>query len=155
MVGEFNGHMAEPAEYPWKFEAGTMPVAEAVGLSAAIEYLSKLGMSNVAAHEQTLSEYALKQLSELSEVTIYGPTDPAKRGGLVSFTVAGVHAHDLATILDDLGVAIRSGHHCAAPLREQLGVPATARASWSVYNTTDDIDRLIGGIKEAQKTFAS
>lgn len=142
------------AEVPRRLEAGTMPVAEAVGWRAAIEYLQNLGMSAVREHELALTRYALDTLARAEGVNLYGPLDASKRGGLVSFTVDGVHAHDLATLLDDEGVAIRSGHHCAQPLHERLGVPATARASFSVYNTNDDIDRLVAGIRAAQQVFS-
>ena len=144
----------EFADPPQKFEAGTMPVADAVGLGAAVEYARKLGMENIREHEQQLTGYALKSLSEINGLTVYGPVDPTDRVGLVSFTIDGVHAHDLASLLDQDGIAIRSGHHCAQPLHDKLGVPATARASFSVYNTTDDVDRLVESIKAAQKTFA-
>lgn len=144
----------EVAESPWKFEAGTMPVAEAVGLAAAIQYLMKLGPADIHRHDRKLTEYALTQLADADGVTIYGPLDGERRHGLVSFTVDGVHPHDLATILADANVAIRSGHHCAAPLHARLGVPATARASWGIYNETADLDRLVQGIKDARKTLA-
>ncbi len=144
-----------PAEPPWKFEAGTMPAAEAVGLAAATGYLQKLGMEAVRAHEQSLTGYALESLKNTTGVTVYGPADPAARVGLVSFTVGGVHAHDLATLLNEDGIAIRSGHHCAQPLHEVLGVPATARASFSVYNNEEDVDRLVAGIRSAQKVFSA
>jgi cysteine desulfurase/selenocysteine lyase len=143
----------EPAEGPEKLEAGTMPVADAVGLAAAIKYVANLGMKAIREHEVNLNEHAIESLSAVPGVTIYGP--PAgERVGLVAFTVDGVHPHDLATILDDADVAIRSGHHCAAPLHQRLGVPATARASWSVYSAPDEINRLVAGIKDAQRTFS-
>lgn len=155
MIKEVGQGQVTFADPPQKFEAGTMPVAEAVGLAAACDYLTKLGMEAVREHEQSLSEYALKKFDTLSGVTMYGPADPAQRGGLVSFTVEGVHPHDLATILDEQGIAIRSGRHCAHPLHQRLSIAATARASWSIYNTTDDLDRLVTGIKSAQKTFST
>lgn len=144
----------EFADPPQKFEAGTMPVADAVGLAAAVEYAKKLGMKNVRKHEQELIAYALERLAAIDGLTIYGPSDPADRVGLISFTVEGIHAHDLASLLDQDGIAIRSGHHCAQPLHDKLGVPATARASFSVYNTTEDVDRLVESIESAKKTFA-
>ena len=144
----------EFADAPAKFEAGTMPVADAVGLGAAIEYVQKLGLNNIRAHEQELTGYALEKLGAVDGLTIYGPADPADRVGLVSFTVEGIHAHDLASLLDQDGIAIRSGHHCAQPLHAKLGVPATARASFSTYNSTDDVDRLVESIKVAQKVFS-
>jgi cysteine desulfurase/selenocysteine lyase len=130
-----------------------MPVAEAVGWAAAVRYLEKLGMEHVAEHESSLTEYALEHLAKVPGLTIYGPLETANRVGVVSFTVDGVHAHDLATILDQGGVALRSGHHCAHPLHDKLGLPATARASFSVYNTAGDIDRLAAGVCDAQKVF--
>ncbi len=144
----------EPAEPPHKFEAGTMPVAEAVGWAAAVRYLDKLGMAEVREHEISLNRYALETLAGINGLKMYGPSDSEARGGLVAFTIDGVHAHDLATILDQEGIAIRSGHHCAEPLHRKLGIPASARASWSVYTTEADIDRLVAGIKKAQKVFA-
>lgn len=138
------------ADPPQRFEAGTMPLAETVGLQAAIDYLSKLGMKKVWEHEQALVGYATEKLRSVGGVTIYGPTD---RGGLVSFNVDGIHSHDLATILDQEGLAIRSGRHCAYPLHKQLGVPGTARASFSVYNTTEEVDRLIDGIGKTKEIF--
>lgn len=138
---------------PWKFEAGTMPIAEAIGLAAAIRYLSQQSMTEVRAHEQSLTGYALGELSKDKDVTVYGPTDTARRGGLVSFNVAGIHAHDLATILNDEGVAVRSGRHCAHPLHKKLGIPASARASWQLYNIPEDIDTFIKGIAKAKKVL--
>ncbi|MSU76365.1 cysteine desulfurase [Patescibacteria group bacterium] len=142
------------AEPPATFEAGTMPAAEAIGLAVAIDYLNKLGMDSVREHEQAVTEYALEKLSAIEGVKIYGSKKAEDRVGLVSFTVDGIHPHDLASLLDQDGVAIRSGHHCAQPLHQKLGVPATARASFSVFTTTDDIDRLATSIKAAQKTFS-
>lgn len=142
------------AEPPAKFEAGTMPVAEAIGLAAAIDYLKKLGLDSVRQREQSVTEYALGKFSATAGITIYGPELAKDRVGLVSFTVEGVHPHDLASLLDQDGIAIRSGHHCAQPLHTKLGVPATARASFSVFTTKEDIDRLLASITSAQKTFS-
>ena len=155
MIREVRTDGYEPAEAPEKFEAGTMPAADAVGWAAAVSYLERLGMPAIREHETHLTEYALETLSSINGVKVYGPADAKQRVGLVSFTVKGIHAHDLATILDDEGLAIRSGHHCAQPLHKRLNVPATARASFSVYNTKDDIDRLAAGIRTAQKVFQS
>lgn len=154
MMREVGWQTYEPAEPPAKFEAGTMPAAEAVGLAAAITYLDRIGLHAVRQHELELGAYALEALRSIDGLTVHGPADPADRVGLAAFSVDGVHPHDLATILNEVQVAIRSGHHCAAPLHEWLGVPATARASWTVYNSTEDIDRLVAGIKDAQKTLA-
>lgn len=140
-------------EVPWKFEAGTPPIAEAVGLGAAVDYLDKLGMASVREHEVELTSYAMERMADLPQLTIFGPTDLAERGGAVSFTLADIHAHDLATILDQDGVAVRAGHHCAKPLMRLLGVPATTRASFYVYNTEEDVDRLVGALRRAAELF--
>lgn len=141
------------ADVPQKFEAGTPPIAQAVGFGAAIDYLSALGMDAVRAHEVDITQYAIERLSEIPDLTIYGPTDIAARGGTVSFTLSDIHPHDLATILDQHGVAIRAGHHCARPLMRILDIPATARASFYVYTTTEDVDALITALDEARKIF--
>lgn len=141
------------APLPYKFEAGTPNSAGAVGLAAAVDYLDAIGMNRVQAHEQRLVALAQKKLEELGGVTIYGPP-PAERSGVLSFNVADVHAHDLATILDSTGVCIRSGHHCAQPLMRRLGVSATARASFYIYNDERDVDALIEGVREAASLFA-
>lgn len=153
MIKEVRLEGYEPALPPFGMEAGTMPVAEAIGLAAAVRYLEKIGMAVIAEHERGLTQYALEQLQQISGVKIFGPFSAGDRVGLVSFTVANVHAHDLATILGEDSVAIRSGHHCAQPLHDKLGVPATARASFSVYNDTQDVDRLVSGIAKAQQVF--
>jgi cysteine desulfurase / selenocysteine lyase len=141
------------APLPHKFEGGTPNSANAVGLAAAVEYLDAIGMETIHAHEQRLVALAQQRLEELGSVTIYGPP-PAQRSGVLSFNVADVHAHDLATILDSTGVCIRSGHHCAQPLMRRLGVSATARASFYIYNDENDIDALVAGVKEASSMFA-
>jgi len=140
------------ADLPSKFEAGTPSVADAVGFGAACEYLSGIGMAAVAAHEHDLVEYAWGQLLELPELTAYGPP-PEGRSGAISFTRAGVHPHDIASILDEDGVCIRAGHHCTQPLHARLGLDATARASFYVYNTRDDVDRLIDGLRRVRSIF--
>jgi cysteine desulfurase/selenocysteine lyase len=132
---------------PFKFEAGTMPVAQQVGLAAAIEYLEALGMQNVRAHEEEITAYALDRLLEAG-ATVYGPKDASIRGGAVSFWYRDVHPHDLATVLNEEGVAIRAGHHCAQLVMRRYGVPATARASFYVYNTRDEHLRLTDGRDE-------
>jgi cysteine desulfurase / selenocysteine lyase len=146
-----------PNEIPHRFEAGTPPIAEAVGLAAAIEYLDKLGMAAVREHEVSLTAYTLRTLTERlgDRVTLHGPSEPAQRGGVVSFELAGVHPHDVSQVLDQHGVCVRAGHHCAKPLMRRLGVPATARASLYVYNDTDDIDALAGALEDASAFFAS
>jgi cysteine desulfurase/selenocysteine lyase len=144
-----------PNELPWKFEAGTPPIAEAVGLAAAIDYLAGLGMETVRAHEITLTDYALKTLTDRfgEDLVIYGPTNPLDRGGVCSLAFAGIHPHDLSQVLDQAGVCVRAGHHCAKPLMRRLKVAATARASWYVYNDEADIDALVDALAEAARFF--
>jgi cysteine desulfurase/selenocysteine lyase len=139
-------------EIPYKFEAGTMNIAQAVGMGAAVEYLEDLGMDAVRRHEMELTAYALKRIQETG-ATVYGPTDVSDRGAVVSFNLDEVHPHDMATIVDQEGVAIRAGHHCAQPLMRKLGVPATARASLYVYNSTDDVDVLVDALDKAKGWF--
>jgi cysteine desulfurase/selenocysteine lyase len=138
---------------PWKFEGGTPPIAEAAGLHAAIDYLAGIGMETVRAHEAELTAYALARLPEVEGITIFGPTDLDKRGGAISFAIEGMHPHDVAELLGREGVCIRAGHHCAQPLMRHLGVPATARASFHVYNNRHDVDRLIDALHRARKVF--
>ena len=139
-------------DLPWKFEAGTPPVAEAVGLTAAIDYLEDVGMAAVQRREEELAGYAYDRLSEFDDIEIYGPKED--RGGLVSFNLDGVHAHDLSSILDDHGVAVRAGDHCTQPLHDILDVPASTRASFYLYNTEAEIDELVDGVETARKLFA-
>ena len=139
-------------DLPHKFEAGTPAIAEAVGLGAAVDYLSALGMDKVLAHERIVVEYAMDRLAEVPGLTIYGP-DTDRRNGVTTFSLKDMHAHDLAQLLDAEGVAIRAGHHCAMPLHQHLGVPATARASFYVYNTKADVDALLEAIYNARKLF--
>jgi cysteine desulfurase / selenocysteine lyase len=145
-----------PNEIPWKFEAGTMPIAEAVGLAAAIDYLDGLGMDDVAAHEVALTGYALRALEERfgDRLAIYGPTDTNQRGATISFLFAGIHAHDISQVVDEHGVCVRAGHHCAKPLMRVLGVPATTRASFYVYNDEADVDALVDALAAAERFFA-
>jgi cysteine desulfurase/selenocysteine lyase len=133
-----------PNELPWKFEAGTPPIAEAVGLNAAIDYLTGLGMDNVRAHEVTLTDYALRTLKGRhgDDLRIFGPSAAADRGGVISFAFRDLHPHDVSQVLDEAGVCVRAGHHCAKPLMRCLGVGATARASVYLYNDEADIDAL-------------
>ena len=139
-------------DLPWKFEAGTQAIAEVIGLGAAVDYLTGLGMENVREHEREITEYAYEALSEIDGLTMFGPP-PARRAGVISFALDGIHPHDLATIADRDQVCLRAGHHCAMPLMTRLGVPATARASFYVYTQKDEVDRLVGSIKEAQRIF--
>jgi cysteine desulfurase/selenocysteine lyase len=140
-------------DVPYKFEAGTPNIADVVGFSAAIEYLEKIGMENIRKHEIYLTEYALESMSSLDYITVYGPRDTKYRGGVISFNVADIHPHDLATIMNDHGIAIRSGHHCAQVLMQRLDVPATSRASFYIYNTKEEIDKFVNAIKEAGRIF--
>jgi cysteine desulfurase/selenocysteine lyase len=141
------------ASVPAKFEAGTPAIAEGAALGTAADYLGALGMGAVRAHEVEITAYALERLGAISGLTIYGPPDAAERGSLVSFTVGGIHPHDLAELCNREAVAIRAGHHCAQPLMRQLGVPATARASFAVYNTPAEVDRLADALENAKKVF--
>jgi cysteine desulfurase/selenocysteine lyase len=146
-----------PNEIPWKFEAGTPPIAEAIGLGAAIDYLSDLGMDCVRAHETALTGYALAVLRERhgDDLRILGPPDPCDRGGVISFTYRDVHPHDLSQVLDSAGVCIRAGHHCAKPLMRRFGVGATARASFYIYNDDADVQALSDGLIAANEIFGS
>ncbi|MCS7251649.1 MAG: cysteine desulfurase [Anaerolineae bacterium] len=143
---------AEWNELPYKFEAGTPAIAEAIGLGAAVDYLSCLGMEAIHRHEQVLVAYAIERLSEFPGIRIVGPP-PAERGGVVSFVMDRVHPHDIATILDREGICIRAGHHCAMPLHERLGLTATARASFYLYNTIEEVDQLLEGLEIVRRTF--
>jgi cysteine desulfurase/selenocysteine lyase len=140
-------------EVPYKFEAGTPPYAEAIALGEAVAYLERLGMDNVRAHEIELLERALPALRGVEGVTVHGPADPAERGAAVSFAVEGLHPHDLGTVMDREGVAVRAGHHCAKPLMRALGTSATTRASFYVYNTLDEVDALVDAIRATQRFF--
>ncbi|MFB6154588.1 MAG: bifunctional cysteine desulfurase/selenocysteine lyase SufS [Haloferacaceae archaeon] len=141
-------------DLPWKFEAGTPNIAQAVGLAVAADYLDDLGMENVARHEERLAEYAHEELTAYDDVTVYGPPPGPERGGLVAFNVDGVHAHDLSSILNEYGVAIRAGDHCTQPLHDTLGTAASARASFYVYNTAEEVDTLVEAVEAARDLFA-
>ena len=145
-----------PAELPAKFEAGTPPIAEAIGLHAAVDYLDGLGMEAVREHEVSLTAYAMRTLTERlgDQLTIHGPAEPSARGGVLSLAVDGVHPHDLSQVMDEHAVCVRPGHHCAKPLMRALGVNATARASLYVYNDTDDVDALAAALDDAAAMFA-
>ena len=153
MISDVQLESSTWAQIPHRFEAGTPAIIESVGLTAAIEYLEGIGMDQVAAHDAELTAYALDRLSDVEELTVYGPSDRTVRGGVISFTLGDAHPHDLATILDMEGVSVRAGHHCAKPLIRELGVPATARASFYVYNTPADVDALIDGLAVAAGIF--
>src|SRR3989338_3836461 len=151
MIKEVFQQTASWNDIPWKFEAGTPNIADVIGFGAAVDYLNKIGMKEVRKHEEELTKYAIKKMSPISGVTIHGLA--AERGGAVSFSIDGVHPHDIATILDGEGIAIRSGHMCAQPLMAHLNVPALAMASFYVYNMKEEIDRLIVGIEKVKKIF--
>jgi cysteine desulfurase/selenocysteine lyase len=153
MIRDVMLHSSTWADVPQKFEAGTPPIAEAVGFGAAADYLAAIGMEAVHAHEADITGYALDRLAEIPHLTVYGPSDPAMRGGAISFTLGDIHPHDLATILDTHGVCVRAGHHCAKPLMRILDVPATARASFYVYNTREEVDVLIDALQDARRVF--
>jgi cysteine desulfurase/selenocysteine lyase len=138
---------------PQRFEAGVPMTSQAVGLGAAVDYLSVVGMDRIAAHEHTLAEAALRGLGEIPGVRIIGPTEMVNRGGTVAFVIDGVHPHDSGQVLDSLGIAVRVGHHCAWPLHRQFGIPGTVRASFYLYNTLSEVDALISGVREAQRFF--
>ncbi|MBA2572238.1 MAG: aminotransferase class V-fold PLP-dependent enzyme, partial [Gemmatimonadetes bacterium] len=141
------------APIPNKFEAGTPAIAGVVGLGAAVDFLAEIGPDAIQAHEKYLLGYALEQLRAIPELRVFGPEELAERSGVISFTLADIHPHDLATILDAEGVAIRAGHHCTQPLMRHLGVGSTARASFYLYNTTDDVDRLVEALQRARTLF--
>ncbi len=153
MIKEVHLRTARWNDLPWKFEAGTSNIADVIGFSAAMDYLNQLGMKNVLDHETDLTRYALERLSEVKKIQLYGPSNPSERGGLLSFNLGDIHAHDMATILNDDGIAVRSGHHCAQPLMERLGVSATTRASLYIYNTRAEIDALTASLNKAATMF--
>ena len=140
-------------DLPMRFEAGTPNVADAIGLGAAIDYLQALGMEQVREHEAQITQYALDAFRQLEDVDVFGPPDPAKRGGVIPFHTSEVHAHDFGTVLDKRGIAVRTGHHCTMPLMGTLGVDATARASFYVYNTEEEVDMLVDAVREAMRYF--
>jgi len=141
-------------DLPWKFEAGTPSIAETIGLGYAVDYLNQLGMENVRQHEIELVAYALDRLNQVEGIRIYGPQEPTARGGAIAFTLGDIHAHDVSAVLDAEGIAVRAGHHCAMPLHDKLGLVATTRASFYVYNTPDDIDRLAEGLDKTREYLA-
>jgi cysteine desulfurase/selenocysteine lyase len=143
-----------PADPPAKFEAGTMPVAEAIGLGAAVDFLSGIGMDAVRAHARDVVGYAVERLADVPGLTLYGPSDADQRGSVTAFSLDGVHPHDVAEILGREGVCVRAGHHCAQPLMRRLGVSATSRASFAVHSTREDVDRLIDGLDTVREVFA-
>jgi cysteine desulfurase/selenocysteine lyase len=152
MIKEVKLRSFRPNSLPHKFEAGTPAIAEAVGFGAAVDFLSSLGMDEISAHEHEITEYALERLEEVPGVKVFGPSAD-KKGGVASFTLEGVHPHDVAQILDKDGIAVRAGHHCAQPLHEKFGIPATSRASFYLYNTKEEVDLLVNGIYKVKEIF--
>jgi cysteine desulfurase/selenocysteine lyase len=155
MIREVGYERTSFNEIPWKFEAGTGNVADAIGLAAAVTYLEGLGMNWVRAHERALTALALERLATLRDrgLRVYGPGDVEEHAGVISFNLGDVHAHDLASILDVEGICIRAGHHCTMPLMAKMGWPATARASFYVYNDESDVDALLAGLERAARIF--
>jgi cysteine desulfurase/selenocysteine lyase len=153
MIKEVHKENTSFNDLPYRFEAGTPNIADVIGFSAAIDYLNEIGMDNIRNHEIDITKYALKRMSELKQIKLYGDTDICNRGGIVSFNLGDIHPHDLATILNDHGIAIRSGHHCAQILMEKLDVSATSRASFYIYNTKEEINIFINALGEAIKLF--
>jgi cysteine desulfurase/selenocysteine lyase len=139
---------------PHKFEAGTPAIAEAIGLGVAVDYLSKLGMDAIDAHEKEITAYALERLAEVPGLKVYGPSDLEMRGGVAAFALDGIHPHDVATILDSEGVAVRAGHHCAMPLHKILDLSATTRASFYIYTVPEEIDRLVDALYKTKHIFS-
>ena len=144
---------AEWAELPWKFEAGTPVIAQGIALAEAADYLEDIGLAAIRRHEDRLAQYAIDRLAEFDDIEVFGPPAGEERGGLVSFDIEGIHAHDLSEVLNDYAVAVRAGHHCTQPLHDKLGVTATTRASFYLYNTTDEIDLLVDALDDARQLF--
>jgi cysteine desulfurase/selenocysteine lyase len=153
MISKVSEQSSTYAEVPAKFEAGTGAVAEAIGLAAACDFLTGIGMDAVWAHDQQLSAYALERLATVPGLKVHGPADPAARVALASFELDGVHPHDVAEILGSLGICVRAGHHCAQPLMRRLGVPASSRASFAIHSTPDEVDRLVDGLHRVREIF--
>ncbi|MBI2127592.1 MAG: cysteine desulfurase, partial [Nitrosarchaeum sp.] len=153
MIREVHKYETTWNDLPYKFEAGTPNIADVIGFGAAIDYLTNLGMDNVREHEIELTNYAMEKLSQINGLTIYGTKDISKRGGVISFNFADVHPHDVAQIIDEEGIAVRSGHHCAQVLMERLNVAATSRASFYIYNTKEEIDSLISSLNKVARIF--
>jgi cysteine desulfurase / selenocysteine lyase len=153
MIETVSMHSSTYAPAPHKFEAGTPPIAQAVGLGAAVDYLSAVGMDKVAAHEHALTEYGLKRLLEVPELRIIGPETAEARGAAISFTLGDIHPHDVGQVLDELGVAVRVGHHCARPVCLRYGIPATTRASFYLYSTPAEVDALVDGLEYVRNFF--
>jgi cysteine desulfurase/selenocysteine lyase len=153
MIKEVHKYETLYNDLPYKFEGGTPNIADVIGFSAAIDYLNDIGMSRVREHEIDITGYAISRVSAVKGVTVYGPTKGTDRGGVLSFNIGDIHPHDLATIMNDHGIAIRSGHHCAQVLMERLDVAATSRASFYIYNTKEEVDSLVSALEEARRMF--
>ena len=153
MIREVHKYETTWNDLPYKFEAGTPNIADVIGFAAALDYLDKIGMDKVREHEMELTKYALDKLSQMKGIILYGPKDVTKRGGVISFNLGDIHPHDLATIIDEDGIAIRSGHHCAQVLMERLDVSATSRASFYIYNTKEEVDVFIKSLNRAKELF--
>ena len=154
MIRTVTLHETTYADIPARFEAGTPAIGEAIALGEAVDFLTGIGMDKIFAHEQHLLGYALERLAEVEGLTLYGPPSLEMRGGALSFTLEGVHPHDIAAVLDGEGVAVRAGHHCCQPLHDILDIPATARASVYLYNIPEEIDRLAAGLEKARHLFS-
>jgi len=152
MIREVHLRSFKSSELPWKFEAGTPAIAEAIGFGVAVDYLESLGMNAIHAHEREITAYAMERLSEIEGLRILGPSVDL-RNGLVAFTLGDVHPHDIASALDTMGIAVRAGHHCAMPLHERLGISASARASFYVYTTKAEVDALAQGLEQVIRYF--
>lgn len=153
MIKEVHLYESSYKESPYRFEAGTTDIAGAIGLGAAVDYLTNVGLRNIRNHERELTSYGLVHLGRISKLKIFGPADASMRGGVISFNYADIHAHDMASLLDEDGIAVRSGHHCAQPLMERYGLESTTRASFYLYNTEGEIDRLAESIGRAGRVF--
>jgi cysteine desulfurase/selenocysteine lyase len=140
-------------DLPMKFEAGTPSIADAIGLGAAVDYLTKMGMDNIRRHEMEITEYALSRLEAIEELKVFGVKEANKRGGVISFYLDGLHPHDLGTFLDRQGIAVRTGHHCTMPIMRILGVPATVRTSFYLYNTVKEVDSLVDAVQNGLEYF--
>ena len=151
MIGEVKKNDITFSDSPTKFEAGTLQTAEVVGFSESLKFIESIGIKNIIEHEKKILEYALETIKKNNSVNVIG--DPKKRGSIISFTIKGIHPHDIATIFDEDGLAIRAGHHCCQILHEKMGIPASARASLGIYNSKDDIDALSSAIKKCNKVF--
>ena len=153
MIKEVHLYESTWRDPPYRFEAGTTNVAGAIGLGRAVDYLSNLGLRKIQSHDRELANYAHDKLKRIKGIEIYGPDNPQMKAGVISFNLGDIHAHDMASLLDEDGIAVRSGHHCAQPLMERLGVSSTTRASMYLYNTEEEIDRLAASVERAGKVF--